>query len=179
MPKKISQTFLISKKCQIKTTKKKQKIKKTRRLSRIRRPESPKTPKTRKFHFFFPKPRHFGYCQPKRGNFWPSYPMFCHCFWPFLAKKSQLDAVPAHFFFQFFRNCRAFGGAPMRTATALHCRGPGTTADFGVIWGRFFFGQKSTFFNFDFDKTWFGSGLDPLAVEKNNFCELFFFLRAL
>ena len=41
-------------------------------------------------------------------------------------------------------------------------------ADFGVIWGRNFFDQKSTFFNFDFDKKWFGGGLDPLAqwVEK-------------
>ena len=46
------------------------------------------------------------------------------------------------------------------------------TADFGVIWGRFFVDQKSTFFNFDFDKTWFGGGLDPLAVEKKN-CGLF------
>ena len=43
------------------------------------------------------------------------------------------------FFFDFFRNCRAFGGAPMRTAAALRCRGPGhDIADFGVIWGRFF-----------------------------------------
>ena len=51
----------------------------------------------------------------------------------------------------------------MRTAAALHCRGPGhDIADFGVIWGRIFFDQKSTFFNFDFDKKWFGGGLDPL-----------------
>ena len=55
----------------------------------------------------------------------------------------------------------------MRSATALHCRGPGRDiADFGVIWGRVFFDQKSTFFNVDFDKTWFGGGLDPLAVAK-------------
>ena len=55
----------------------------------------------------------------------------------------------------------------MRTAAALHC-GPGhDMADFGVIWGRIFFYQKSTFFNFDIDKKWFGGGLDPLAVEKN------------
>ena len=39
-------------------------------------------------------------------------------------------------------------------------------ADFGVIWGPLFFDQKSTFFNFDFNKTWFGGGLDPLVVEK-------------
>ena len=44
----------------------------------------------------------------------------------------------------------------MRTTAALHCRGPGhDIADFGVIWGRIFFDQKSTFFNFDFDKKWF------------------------
>ena len=63
----------------------------------------------------------------------------------------------------------------MRTAAALHCRGAGhDMADFGVIWGPKIFDQKSTFFNFDFDKKWFGGGLDPLAVEKKN-CELFFF----
>ena len=50
-------------------------------------------------------------------------------------------------------------------------------ADFGVIWGRFFFDQKSTFFNFDFDKKWFGGGLDPLAVGKK--IADFFFFRAL
>ena len=67
----------------------------------------------------------------------------------------------------------------MRTAAALHCRGAGhDMADFGIIWGRFFFDQKSTFFNFDFDKTWFGGGLDPLAVEKTKIADLFF-LRAL
>ena len=66
----------------------------------------------------------------------------------------------------------------MRAAAARHRRGGHDMADFGVIWGRFFFDQKSTFFNFDFDKTWFGGGLDPLTVEKKN-CGLFFFLRAL
>ena len=61
----------------------------------------------------------------------------------------------------------------MRAAAALH--GPGhDMADFGVIWGRFFFDQKSTFFNFDFDKKWFGGGLDPLAVEKRYFANFFF-----
>ena len=56
----------------------------------------------------------------------------------------------------------------MRTAAALHCMGGAghDKADFGVIWGRNFFDQKLTFFNFDFDKKWFGGGLDPLAVEK-------------
>ena len=74
-----------------------------------------------------------------------------------------------YIFFRFFRNCRGFGGASLRTAAALHCRGAGhDMADFGVIWGRFFLDQKSTFFNFDFYKKWFGGGLDPLAVEKNN-----------
>ena len=67
----------------------------------------------------------------------------------------------------------------MRTAAALRCRGPGhDIADFGVIWGRFFFDQKSTFFNFDFDKKWFGGGLDPLAVDIF-FADFFFSLRAL
>ena len=64
----------------------------------------------------------------------------------------------------------------MPSAAALHCRGPGhDMADFGVIWGHFFFEQKSIFFNFDFDKKWFGGGLDLLAVEKKN-CGLFFSL---
>ena len=67
----------------------------------------------------------------------------------------------------------------MRTAPALHCMGLGhDIADFGVIWGRIFFDQKLIFFNFDFDKTWFGGGLDPLAVEKE-IVRAFFFLRAL
>ena len=66
----------------------------------------------------------------------------------------------------------------MRTTAALHCRGAGhDMADFGVIWDPNFFDQKSTFFNFDFDKKWFGGGLDPLAIEKKN--ANFFFLRAL
>ena len=66
----------------------------------------------------------------------------------------------------------------MRSAAALHCRVPGhDTADYGVIWGQNFFDRESTFFNFDFDKTWFGGGLDPLAVEKK--IADFFFLRAL
>ena len=64
----------------------------------------------------------------------------------------------------------------MRTEAALHCRGAGhDMADFGVIWGPKIFDQNR---NFDFDKKWFGGGLDPLAVGKKN-CELFFFLRAL
>ena len=76
------------------------------------------------------------------------------------------------FFFDFFRNCRAFGGAPT-------LQGAGhDIVDFGGIWGRIFFDQKSTFFNFDFDKTWFGGGLDPLAVDF--FLRTFIFsLRAL
>ena len=62
----------------------------------------------------------------------------------------------------------------MRTAAALHCRGAGhDMADFGVIWGRIFFDQKSTFFNFYFDKKWFGGGLDPLVIGKKK-CGLFF-----
>ena len=46
-------------------------------------------------------------------------------------------------------------------------------ADFGVIWGPIFFDQKSIFFNFDFDKKWFGGGLDPLAVKKKKKCDFF------
>ena len=52
-------------------------------------------------------------------------------------------------------------------------------ADSGVVWGRFFLDQKSTFFNFDFDKKWFGGGLDPLVVEKIYLRTFFSFLRAL
>ena len=47
----------------------KKKKKKAPRLSRIRRPESPKTPKNTKIPLFFSKPHHFGYFQPKKGNF--------------------------------------------------------------------------------------------------------------
>ena len=69
----------------------------------------------------------------------------------------------------------------MRTAAAL--QGPGhDMADFGVIWGRFFFDQKSTFFNFDFDKKWFGGGLAEVWTHwrsEKKICGLFFFLRAL
>ena len=62
----------------------------------------------------------------------------------------------------------------MRAAAALHCR---ERARHGRFWGNLgsiFFDQKSTFFNFDFDKKWFGGVLDELAVEKKN-CEPFFF----
>ena len=59
----------------------------------------------------------------------------------------------------------------MHTAAALHCRGH--MVDFGVIWGQFF-DQKSTFFNLDFDKKWFGGVLDPLAVEKKKNAGFFF-----
>ena len=63
----------------------------------------------------------------------------------------------------------------MRTAAALHCRVPGhDIADFGVIWGRIFFDHKLIFVNFDFDKTWFGGGLDPLAVGKKIIAVFFF-----
>ena len=52
--------------------------------------------------------------------------------------------------------------------------GPHDIADFGVIWGQFFFDQKSTFFNFDFDKKGFGGGLDPLAVGEKKMRTFFF-----
>ena len=66
----------------------------------------------------------------------------------------------------------------MRTAAALRCPGAqvGQSRFRGNV-GSFFFDQKSIFFNFDFDKKWFGGGLDPLAVEKKN-ADFFFSLRA-
>ena len=51
------------------------------------------------------------------------------------------------------------GGDPPRAVGG----GLPLVVDFGV---QIFFDQISTFFNFDFDKKWFGGGLDPLAVEK-------------
>ena len=39
-----------------------------------------------------------------------------------------------HIFFRFFRNCRAFGRASMRTAAALHCRGARVQGSDGVHW---------------------------------------------
>ena len=81
-------------------------------------------------------------------------PYVLSLFLTFPRKKSQLDAVPAHFFNFFFETVGA--------AAALHCKGPGhDIADVVVIWGRNFSNQKSTFFNFDFDKKWFGGGLGP------------------
>ena len=79
-----------------------------------------------------------------------------------------------YYFFSIFSKLSGFGGASMRTAAALHRRGQGTTWQiFGVIWGRFFFDQKSTFFNFDFNKKWFGGGFWKKKMRT------FFFLRAL
>ena len=96
-------------------------------------------------------------------------PYVLQLFLTFSRKKSQLDAVPAHFFFDFFETVVYLEGR--QCAPPPYAAGAGhDIADFGVILGRFFFDQKSTFFNFDFDKTWFGGGLDPLAVE--------FFLRS-
>ena len=132
--------------------------------------KAPKPQKTRKFHFFFSQnPAILGIASRKRVIF----DQVTLCFVTvsdFFSQKNALDAVPVHFF-RFFRNCQGFGGASMRTAAALHCRGAGhDMADFGVIWGPIFFDQKSIFFNFDFDKKWFGGGLDPLLpAEKGQF----------
>ena len=68
----------------------------------------------------------------------------------------------------------------MRTAAALRCPGAwvGQSRFRGNLGSIFFFSdQKSTFFNFDFDKKWFGWGLNPLAVGKKKL-RTFFFLRA-
>ena len=78
-----------------------------------------------------------------------------------------------HIFFSIFSKLSGIWRGT--NAHRLHCRGPGhDMADVGVIWGKIFFDQKSIFFNFDFDKTWFGGGLDSLAVEKKIFATFFF-----
>ena len=74
----------------------------------------------------------------------------------FFETVGDLEGINAH------RRCPALQGGRARMA------------DFGIIWGRNFFDQKSTFFNFNFDKKWFGGGLDPLAVEKKKVCDFFF-----
>ena len=79
-----------------------------------------------------------------------------------------------YIFFDFFETVGDLEG--YQCAPPLPCAAGGPDmADFGVIRGPKIVDQKSTFFNFDFDKKWFGGGLDPLAVEKNIFCGLFFF----
>ena len=133
-------------------------------LSRIRRPESPKTPKNTKIPLFFFKTAILGIGSRKRVIF----DRVTLCFATvsdFFSQKiaARCSSGTFFFFFRFFRNCRVFGGVPMRTAAALHC---------GVIWGQFFFDQKSTFFNFDFDKKGFG-GVGPIGGRKKN-CGLFF-----
>ena len=62
-----------------------------------------------------------------------------------------------HIFFDFFRNCPSFGGALMRTAAALRCPWArvGQSRFRGNL-GSNFFRSKINFFNFDFDKKWFG-----------------------
>ena len=101
-------------------------------------------------------------------------PYVLSLFLTFSRKKSQLDAVPVHFFLFFSKLSGIWRSInALRRCLALQGAGHGM-ADFEVIWGRFFFDQKSTFFNFVFDKTWLGTGLDPLAVEKKK-CGLFFF----
>ena len=64
-------------------------------------------------------------------------------FLTFSRKKSHLDAVPAHFF-KFFLNFRAFGGGINAHRRCPTLQGAGhDIADFGVIWGRFFFSVKN------------------------------------
>ena len=68
------------------------------------------------------------------------------------------------FFFETVGHLEGHQCAPLLPCAA---QGPRQArADFGVIWGRIVFDQKSTFFNFDFDEKWFGGGLDPLAAEN-------------
>ena len=82
-----------------------------------------------------------------------------------------------HIFFQFFRNCRAFGecAPPLPCTAGARARHSRFRGNLGSI----FFRSKIVFFsNFDFDKKWFGGGLDPLAVEKIYFADFFSPLRA-
>ena len=123
--------------------------------------KAPKPQKTRKFHFVFQTPAILGIASRKRVIF-DGVTLCFATVSDFFAEKIATRCSFGTFFFRFFRNCRSLGGASMRTTAAMHCRGPGhDIADFGIIWSRKFFDQKSTFFNFDFDKTWFGAGLDP------------------
>ena len=101
-------------------------------------------------------------------------PYVLSLFLTFPRKKSQLDAVPVHFF-SIFSKLLGIWRSINALRRCLTLQGAGhDMADFEVIWDRIFFDQKSTFFNFDFDKKWFGGGLDPLAVEKKTFADFFF-----
>ena len=92
-------------------------------------------------------------------------PYVLSLFLTFSRKKSQLDAVPVHFFSIFLETVGDLEGHQCAPPLPCTARGGHDMADFGVIWGRFFSDQKSIFFNFDFDKKWLGGGLDPLAVD--------------
>ena len=114
--------------------------------------KAPKPQKTRKFHFFFPKPRHFGYCQPKKGDFWPSYPMFCHCVSDFSSQKmaTRCSSCTFFIFFDFFETVGHLEGrqcAPPLPYTA------GGRARHSRFWGNLgskFFRSKIDFFQFRF-----------------------------
>ena len=99
-------------------------------------------------------------------------------FLTFSRKKSQLDAVPAHIFFDFFETVGYLEGHQCAPPLPYTAEGRARRSRFRGNLGSIFFSIKNRlFFNFDFDKTWFGGGLDPLAVEKK--IVDFFFLRAL
>ena len=132
--------------------------------------KAPKPQKTRKFHFFFQNPAILGIASRKRAIF----DQVTLCFATvsdFFSQKIATTCSSGTFFYDFFETVGIWR-ASMRTAAAL--QGPGhDMADFWGNLGSIFFRSKIDFFKFDFDKKWFGGGLDPLVVEKKN-CGLFF-----
>ena len=114
---------------------------------------------------------HFGPIWAHFGAFWRNFVAFwsrLKSIWGYSEPRSNTFGVCGDTFDVFgTRDTSSF-------ETVGHLEGAGhDIADFGVIWGRFFFDQVF-FFNFDFDNTWFGGGLDPLAVENIYFADFFF-----
>ena len=137
--------------------------------------KAPKPQKTRKFHFFFQNPAILGSASRKRVIF----DRVTLCFATvsdFFSQKIAARCSSGTLFVVFFDFLETDGDLEgHQCAPPLPCtaRGGHDIADFGVIWGRFFFDQKNFFVNFDFDKT--GWVWTHWRSEKK-FCGLFFSL---
>ena len=139
----------------------------------------PNPQNTRKFHFFFPKTPPF-WVLPAEKRVTSDRVTLCFSTVSDLFSQKIAARCSSGTFFSIFSKLSGLwrGTNALRRCPALQGAGH-DTADFGVIWVPFFFDKNRLFFKFDFDKTWFGGGLGPLAVEKKIFCGLFFSLRAL
>ena len=105
----------------------------------------------------------------EKGYFLTELPYVLPLFLTFSRKKSQLDAVPAHFYF--FSIFSKLSGIWRGTNALRRCptlQGPGhDIADFGVIWGLL--SIKNRFFSFSI------SIKSGLVVVWTHFRSIFFF----